>query len=87
MAEVDQRVSLAAEYLAEVRRASVEQLPPTVLARECPELRRLLGQVLAVLAGRQDESQQLDRSAARLMLHARQAAAEMALEGRPGRSR
>jgi hypothetical protein len=38
---------------------SVEELAPSLLMRECAELRRLLGQVLAVLAGRQDGSRQL----------------------------
>jgi hypothetical protein len=43
----------AREYLADVRRTSVEQLPPSVLARECAELRRLLGLILGILAERQ----------------------------------
>jgi len=47
----DQRVELAREYLAGVRRASVDQLPPSVLMRECAELRRQLGVVLAVIDG------------------------------------
>jgi hypothetical protein len=46
----DQRAELARAYLAEARQRSVEQLAPTLLMRECAELRRLLGQVLAVLA-------------------------------------
>jgi hypothetical protein len=64
MTEVDQRVTLAAEYLAEARQRSVEQLPPTLLMRECAELRRQLGAVLdaygdraaaaAALLGRHD---------------------------------
>jgi hypothetical protein len=55
----DERAELARQFLAEVRGRSVEQMPPTLLMRECAELRRLLGQVLAVLAERQDEGRQL----------------------------
>jgi hypothetical protein len=55
----DERAELARRYLAEVSATGVEQLPPTVLMREVAELRRLLGQVLAVLAERQDEARQL----------------------------
>jgi hypothetical protein len=59
MQEVDQRVTLAREYLAEVSGTSVEALPPSVLMRECAELRRLLGQVLGLLAARQDDSRRV----------------------------
>jgi hypothetical protein len=55
----DERAELAARFLAEARTRSVDQLAPTLLMRECAELRRLLGQVLAVLAERQDEARQL----------------------------
>ena len=55
----DERVELARKYLAEARQRGVEQMPPTLLMREVAELRRLLGQVLAVLAERQDEGRQL----------------------------
>jgi len=55
----DQRAELACRYLAEARQRSVEELAPTLLMRECAELRRLLGQVLAVLDGRQDDARQL----------------------------
>jgi TorA maturation chaperone TorD len=55
----DQRAELARAYLAEARQRSVEELAPTLLMRECAELRRLLGQVLAVLAERQDDARQL----------------------------
>jgi hypothetical protein len=55
----DERAELARSYLAEARQRSVEQLAPTLLMRECAELRRLLGQVLAVLAERQDAGRQL----------------------------
>jgi hypothetical protein len=58
MSAPDQRVVLAREYLADVSRTGVDQLPPTVLAREVAELRRQLGQVLAVLAERQPEVRQ-----------------------------
>jgi hypothetical protein len=59
MQEVDQRITLARQYLAEVSGTSVEQLPPSVLMRECAELRRLLGQVLGLLGERRDEARQL----------------------------
>jgi hypothetical protein len=55
----DERAELARAYLAEVRQRSVDQLAPTLLMRECAELRRLLGQVLDVLAERQDGPRQL----------------------------
>jgi hypothetical protein len=42
----DARVQLAREYLAGVRKHKVSTLPPSVLVRECAELRRQLGQVL-----------------------------------------
>jgi hypothetical protein len=45
----DQRVNAAREYLTSVRRRKVGELPPSVLVRECAELRRLLGQVLDVV--------------------------------------
>jgi hypothetical protein len=44
-----ERVELACRFLAEARQRSVEQMPPTLLMRECAELRRLLGQVLDVI--------------------------------------
>jgi hypothetical protein len=55
----DDRAGQAARFLAEARQRSVEQLAPTLLMRECAELRRLLAQVLAVIAERQDEGRQL----------------------------
>ena len=42
----DMRVTAAREYLASVRKHKVTALPPSVLLRECAELRRQLGQVL-----------------------------------------
>ena len=59
MSAPDERAELARRFLAEARQRGVEQLPPTLLMRECAELRRLLGQVLAVLAERQDGARQL----------------------------
>lgn len=46
MSEVDQRITLAREYLTGARRRKVDQLPPSVLVRELAETRRQLGQVL-----------------------------------------
>jgi len=59
MTAPDQRAELARAYLAETRQRSVEQLAPTLLMRECAELRRLLGQVLGMLSERQDGARQL----------------------------
>ena len=44
------RVTAAREYLASVRKHKVTALPPSVLLRECAELRRQLGQVLGAIA-------------------------------------
>ena len=55
----NERAELAARYLAEVWQRDVDQLAPTLLMRECAELRRLLGQVLGILAERQDDARQL----------------------------
>jgi hypothetical protein len=55
----DERAGQAAQFLAEARQRSVEQMPPTLLMREVAELRRLLASVLAVLAERQAETRQL----------------------------
>ena len=49
MSAPDERAELARRYLAEISARSVEVLPPSRLMAECAELRRLLGQVLAVL--------------------------------------
>jgi hypothetical protein len=46
----DQRVEIAHDYLASVRRHKVTALPPSVLVRECAELRRQLGQVLDLIS-------------------------------------
>jgi hypothetical protein len=45
MTEVDQRITIAREYLTGARRRKVDQLPPSVLVRELAETRRQLGQV------------------------------------------
>lgn len=45
----DQRVTSAREFLAGARRRKVTDLPPSLLERECAELRRLLGQMLDVV--------------------------------------
>jgi hypothetical protein len=55
----DQRAELARRFLTEARQRSVEQMPPTLLMREVAELRRLLGQVLDILAERQAETRKL----------------------------
>jgi hypothetical protein len=55
----DQRVTSAREFLAGARRRKVDQLPPSLLMRECAELRRLLGQVLDVLAVQRDAAGRL----------------------------
>ncbi len=55
----DQRVTSAREFLAGARRRKVGQLPPSLLMRECAELRRLLGQVLDVLAETRDAARRL----------------------------
>jgi hypothetical protein len=62
----DQRVTAAREFLAGARRRPVDQLPPTLLMRECAELRRLLGQVLGVLADQQAERQAETRQLAEI---------------------
>lgn len=59
MTAPDERAELARAYLAEARQRSVEELAPTLLMRECAELRRLLGQVLGMLGERQDGARQL----------------------------
>ena len=53
----DQRVENAREYLASVRPHKVSTRPPSVLVRECTELRRHLGQVLDAIdqAGDDDD--------------------------------
>lgn len=48
MITADQRVTMAAEFLAGARKRKVAELPPSLLIREVAELRRQLGQVLDV---------------------------------------
>jgi len=55
----DQRVTAARDYLTDARKRSVDQLPPSLLMRECAELRRLLGHALGMLADRQAEAGRL----------------------------
>jgi hypothetical protein len=55
MIPADERAEFAARYLADARQHDVEALPPSLLIRECAELRRLLGQVLGILAERKAE--------------------------------
>ena len=58
----DARVELAREYLAGVRRTGVDHLPPSVLMRECAELRRQLGVVLGVIDGHACADRPMDTS-------------------------
>lgn len=50
-ADDEQRVTIAREYLADIRRTGVEQLPPSRLLIEAAESRRQLAIVLAVIDG------------------------------------
>jgi hypothetical protein len=50
MTEVDQRITLAREYLADVQQRDVLYLLPSALLRECAESRRQLAAVLAAYA-------------------------------------
>jgi len=45
----DTRLTAAREFLAAARKHKVAELPPSLLMRECAELRRLLSQVLCVI--------------------------------------
>jgi hypothetical protein len=56
---VDQRITLAREYLAGARQRDPNHLPPSRLMAELAETRRQLGQVLAVIAEQQDDARQL----------------------------
>ncbi len=47
----DQCLISAREFLAAARKRKVGELPPSLLMRECAELRRQLGQVLDVVDG------------------------------------
>jgi hypothetical protein len=59
MQEVDQRITLAREYLAAARGRDIDRLPPSRLMTELAETRRQLGQMLAVVAEREGEHAQL----------------------------
>jgi hypothetical protein len=61
MTEVDQRITTAREYLADVQQSDVLHLPPSALLRECAESRRQLQAVLAVIDGQADEAGRLAR--------------------------
>jgi len=62
----DQRVNAARDYLTAIRRHQVSELPPSVLVRECAELRRMLRQVLEVADD--FEVTHLDQDTTQLML-------------------
>lgn len=51
MSGPDERAELARQHLAAARQTSVDQLPPSVLMRECAESRRHLAALLAVIDG------------------------------------
>jgi hypothetical protein len=61
MTEVDQRITLAREYLARTRDWPIDHLPPSRMAAELAETRRQLGQVLAAVDGQADEAGRLAR--------------------------
>jgi hypothetical protein len=50
MQEVDQRITLAREYLAAARGRPIDHMPPSRMMAELVETRRQLGQVLAAVA-------------------------------------
>jgi hypothetical protein len=50
MTEVDQRVTIARDYLHGVERTDVLHMPPSALLRECAESRRQLKAVLGAYA-------------------------------------
>jgi len=62
----DTRVNTARSYLTAARKRPVGELPPSVLVRECAELRRMLRQVLDVADDL--EVMYLDQDATQLML-------------------
>lgn len=53
--DTDQRITEAREYLTTLSGHKVATLPPSVLVRECAELRRQLGQVLTAIDAADDE--------------------------------
>ena len=56
---VDQRITLAREYLAAARGRDINHMPPSRLAAELAETRRQLGQALAAAADLTDAAGQL----------------------------
>ena len=56
----DERVLRAREFLSGTRKRKATELPPSLLLREDAELRRLLGQVLDVVADYQDTDLDLE---------------------------
>jgi hypothetical protein len=61
MTEVDQRITLAREYLAAARGRDINYMPPSRMAAELAETRRQLGQVLAAVADQADAAGRLAR--------------------------
>jgi hypothetical protein len=61
MTEVDQRVTLARQYLAEARGRPIDHMPPSRMAQELAETRRQLGAVLAAVAAQADAAGRLAR--------------------------
>jgi hypothetical protein len=55
----DERVTQAREYLQGARHRDINYLPPSRMQAELAETRHQLGQVLAVLAEREDGARQL----------------------------
>jgi len=53
-----ERVTLARDFLAAAKRRRVADLPVAVLMREDAELRRILGEMLTLLADCEDDEQQ-----------------------------
>jgi hypothetical protein len=56
---VDQRITLAREYLAAARGRDINHLPPSRLMAELAETRRQLGLVLTAIRDQEDETRQL----------------------------
>jgi hypothetical protein len=63
----DFRVVAAREFLAHTARRSATQLPPSVLARENAELRRLLGWVIDIVDDYAETELDLDVSQVMLL--------------------
>jgi hypothetical protein len=65
MAEVDQRIALAREYLRAAYDRNPDHMPPSRLIAELAETRRQLGQVLAAVADQPPAVPVLPKEAAR----------------------